>query len=441
MCSTKDGLEKKLRSLGVVSDISGIFNALEFKYHAKKKPELVDVTFHHTGKEFTKSLWICGWNMVEFSPENPLMSCIYKGERYPLVCLEHNTPVFYFDITGSIDYILNERYLSPRRPLLTRTGAHPHKISGNSRILAGKLLRRIQRIVKKVYFPSFPGIPLDNSVDILREFLIQTLAITRPDVTIRNFWPDGCSYACTLSYDVDSEWVFRDNNYLIFLDLEKENNLKSCWNFVTNMYEIDDTVLRNLINNGVEIGCHGVYHDNKIAFLSVEKIQERFRRAAPFLEQYDVKGFKSPAYFRSDNLKQVLKSRFAYDTSIHDTYIDTYFIIPRVEGVCTVFPFCGDGLIYVPTTVPEDVYLDSLQLTGEEILERQVKKINYIRERGGLIHILIHPEPHISAREDLFANLKTLLSMIKNDSQCWYASPGGIARYVRETYLCAESAG
>ena len=116
------------------------------------------------------------------------------------------------------------------------------------------------------------------------------------------------------------------------MQLEKSMGFRSAFNFVAEDYPADQELRRRLIEEGFEIGLHGVNHGGNIF-----KSEKVFRNEAPrinrYLKEWNCAGFRAPRMYH--DLDKAHELDIEYDSSTFDT--DPFE--PQPDGVRTIFPF------------------------------------------------------------------------------------------------------
>ena len=165
---------------------------------------------------------------------------------------------------------------------------------------------------------------------------------------------------------------------------------------------------------------HGLCHDG-YDLGSVEKIRERLPEMHAWAKRWHAVGFRSPSTHRRWEWMPMLG--FDYDMS----YSDTAPFEPQPGGCCSWFPFFIGSLVEIPITLPQDhtmfVVLDEADGTMWH------DKSEVIRERGGMVHMLTHPdyldEP---ARLDAY---REFLQRHRDDATAWKALPRDVSDWWR----------
>ncbi len=334
---------------------------------------------------------------------------------------------FRFDVDATIDYIQQERYFETKPPTYVRLGLSPEKLPAavKKAILVGfAASRAVFRNVGQNR--AFPSLYKDWSVDVWR-FLVRAIA---HDLESRPLWPEGKRYAIVLNHDVDTEWGFEnDLGIKTFREIEEGLGLRSAWLTVARLHEAGRSVLKDLMDEGHEIGCHGTVHDHKIAYLSPDRARARMEGANAFLREFDCVGFRSPSYHHSDALYAGLDGIMDYDMSMHDCFENDNSPASSLEGCSTCFPFhiSGTRVLQIPTTVAEDLVLELAGQEPDQALSTQRQLIQDIAKRYGVANILTHPEPQLSARPPWIAVYRNLLEGLVGDDEAWFALPRDVS--------------
>ncbi len=200
-------------------------------------------------------------------------------------------------------------------------------------------------------------------------------------------WPGGKRFALVLTHDVES--AVGHAQCLELAALEMTRGFRSSFNFVIQDYHVSEPLRRCLVENGYEIGIHGVYHDGKEF-----KSREIFEKRAPIinrcLNEWQSVGFRAPAmYCRHDWLKEL---SIEYDSSTFDT--DPFEL--EATAVRTIFPFYvngstdGRGYVELPYTLAQDFTLFVILKKAD--IETWKRKLDWIAEHGGMALVITHPD-------------------------------------------------
>ena len=77
------------------------------------------------------------------------------------------------------------------------------------------------------------------------------------------------------------------------MQLEKGMGFRSAFNFVAEDYPADQELRRRLVEEGFEIGLHGVNHGGNI-FKSEKVFRDKAPRINRYLKEWNCSGFRAP---------------------------------------------------------------------------------------------------------------------------------------------------
>jgi len=200
-------------------------------------------------------------------------------------------------------------------------------------------------------------------------------------------WPQQKQMALILTHDVETKKG--QKNCYPLMELEKSLGFRSAFYFVPKRYEVSAELRRYLVDNGFEVGVHGLDHDGKL-YRSKKEFEKRAAQINKHLKEWDSRGFSSPCMHH--NLEWVQELNIDYDISTYDT--DPFE--PQGGGIGTIFPFRVQNgsqknkYIEFPYTLPQDFTL--FVLMKEKRIDIWKKKINWIFEHGGMAHLKTHPD-------------------------------------------------
>ncbi|MHA1232978.1 MAG: hypothetical protein ACTSPQ_20320 [Candidatus Helarchaeota archaeon] len=200
-------------------------------------------------------------------------------------------------------------------------------------------------------------------------------------------WPENKQFAFVITHDVESKEGH--DKCLKLMKIEQNLGFCSSFNFVPERYDVSLELRKTLIQNGFEVGVHGLNHDGKL-FQSREIFRKRAQKINKYLKEWNAVGFRSPAMHH--NLEWIHDLDIEYDLSTFDT--DPFE--PQSEGVGTIFPFWVKGntgknrYLELPYTLPQDFTL--FILMKEKTIDIWKKKLDWIVKMGGLVLINTHPD-------------------------------------------------
>jgi hypothetical protein len=266
---------------------------------------------------------------------------------------------------------------------------------------------------------DFPRWPVETSLHDLYDWLFAELrGIAGAAIPTIAPWPEGRRWALVLTHDVET--AAGAANVGLLRGLEEERGFRSSWNFVPHRYEVADELLRDLDEDGFEIGVHGLKHDGR-DLESLSTLEQRLPEIRRYAERWRATGFRSPATHRRWEWMPLLG--FDYDTSYPDT--DPYE--PQAGGCCTWLPFFNDDLVELPITLPQDYTLFTILRVEDE--RPWLEKATFLRDRGGMALMITHPDYMLGQRYlDVYARL---LDELGDDETLWRALPRDVSAWWR----------
>jgi hypothetical protein len=278
------------------------------------------------------------------------------------------------------------------------------------------LRRRYSAVQARTAFPRWP---VETALDELQAFVLRQLAaVAREAVPWIKPWPDGRTWALVLTHDVETERGLLHVDVLC--DVERSLGLRSSWNFVPRRYHVSDDTVRALVDDGFEVGVHGLYHDGR-DLESLETIRARLPEMRAYADRWGAVGFRSPATHRRWEWMPALG--FDYDSSSPDT--DPFE--PQAGGCCSLLPFFNDDLVELPITLPQDHTL--FVILRETSEQRWVEKTEVIKARGGMALLNVHPDYMLEP--DLVARYRRYLERYAGDADAWHALPRDVSAWWR----------
>ena len=258
----------------------------------------------------------------------------------------------------------------------------------------GKIIKVPVRGIKSYRFiyggdrgsPAGVGQGKGKKGDIIPRPSIDENAATQPDGW--KGWPDNKKFALIIMHDVDT-LKGHDNCYQL-MKLEQELGFRSIFYFVPERYTVSEKLRNDLTNNSFEVGVHGLKHDGRL-FSSENIFQKRALKINHYLNEWNAKGFSSPA------MHHQLEWMHALDIEYATTTFDTDPFEPQPEGVHTIFPFIVNkgaenkkGPVELPYTIAQDFTL--FILMQEKNIDIWKKKLDWIAEKGGMALVNSHPD-------------------------------------------------
>jgi peptidoglycan/xylan/chitin deacetylase (PgdA/CDA1 family) len=343
----------------------------------------------------------------ETLPGQPLLWANTDTGRLTLISLDAGEPYIRYDWSSWKRYVLGEHYRTLARPMYTRLPFHYHRIPSVIRRAVAKGLLAHQTPAG-AGGGRFPGFPIEQGFELLAH--VWTRVSARAAAPGAGPGATRTGPPIVLTHDIDTgdgfPWVRRT------AELELAHGFRSVWHVVGRGDPPDYGVLDWLVEQGCTIGLHGYNHDNKLAFLSADRIRRRLDACRPLIQRYDMQCFRSPSWFRSDTLFDVLSEYLQVDYS----RLDTDRSCPGGVGGCLwTKPFSLGGLTHVPTTVPfEDPLYWGCE--PEHLVDFWRPKLEWLRGCGGGIVVNTHPEPQFSGNARMMGAYDQLLNVLASAS-------------------------
>jgi hypothetical protein len=260
-----------------------------------------------------------------------------------------------------------ERYISQARPLFSR-------LPFDYRMVPLSLRTRVLRILNR------------SAGDDVRSDL--EYATTSPGAGVLAY--AGRRAVLIITHDVDS----RNELELIerIREHERAVDVVSAWGFVPRVSWPSETVARELVREGCEVYWHDISHNGRLPFLSPTAIRSAFDEVAsksPWALEL-MRAFRSGQLLASPDLIDAVAERFEIDMSIPD--VERGGPYGDAAGCRTVHPFLLRGILEIPLTLPQDVFLRHVYgMSAEATLSTWQHKLNWIKRIGGVAVMNVHP--------------------------------------------------
>lgn len=265
----------------------------------------------------------------------------------------------------------------------------PDKMENISRLLFGRLITSIPAefrihltdLLKKIRNPSKELASLDPLSGPGNLLLSSLKPYFKAD-----FYGLGKRFVLALSHDVDTRIGYKFVPKMAE-DL-KSRGLTSSFYFLTHAdYQVDQVIIRELIEEGFEVGLHGMNHDVGIGMRSRSYIRN-------WLEQAIIKlgierpGFRSPGLSVSRVLMEELnRAGFLYDSSLQygcSFYSSTGYSLP--------FRLAGLQILEIPIWFQDAFLFRDAEMSSEDALtwcRDQITRLSGIR---AVVVLLLHPD-------------------------------------------------
>jgi hypothetical protein len=283
------------------------------------------------------------------------------------------------------------------------------------------LQRQYLRRWHKIPFPQWP---VDRTVE---DFFDRLLVASMKSRKIRRipfvwFWPEGARSFAMITHDVEtSEGVDFCSE---LMDINDAFEIKSSFQVVPEeRYRVSEEFLEGIRRRGFEVNVQDLNHDGNL-FNNRAEFLRRVERINSYARKWDALGFRSAILYRNEDWFDSLD--FSYDMSIPNVaHLD-----PQRGGCCTVLPFFVGKMLELPVTTTQDYSL--FHVLDDYSMQLWNNQISMIREKHGLISMIIHPD-YIIAEEPrrTYLDLLKNLCELRSQGEINIALPGEIAAWWR----------
>ncbi|WP_246014727.1 polysaccharide deacetylase family protein [Geomonas oryzae] len=255
-------------------------------------------------------------------------------------------------------------------------------------------------------------------------------------------WPEGRRFSVVLTHDVDTARGLTRCEDL--MALERELGFRSSFNFVAHDYDLPAALRHKLVDEGFEVGVHGLEHNRKL-YESPEVFAEQALKINGYLKEWGAVGFRSPCVYHNFDWLHGLD--ILYEASAFDT--DPFE--PQSDGLRTIFPVHqtkvpGREYVVLPYTLPQDFTM--FILFREKNIRIWKEKLRWIAEHGGMALLITHPDYMNFDENPGFEEYpsdfyRELLMHIKTEyeGQYWHLLPHEMATFWNESLgkTCTEA--
>jgi peptidoglycan/xylan/chitin deacetylase (PgdA/CDA1 family) len=307
-----------------------------------------------------------------------------------------SAPIGVSDIAG-----LRERCaFTDRPPLSARLPISYRYVPGWARAIAASAIGRWNRRHANRW-AGFPDWPIDLSVDVLNDLSDSTPAAGLDGPT-----------PVILTHDIDSgEGLI--NLLERFVPLEEAAGARSISYIVPCAWELDHSLIGDLVARGHRVGVHGYDHSNRTPFAPEDERRRRLDAARQFADRYNAAGYRAPSLLRTRLLLKDLSTRYQYDSSIPTS--GGLFPVPN-NGCATARPFVVEGIVELPLTMPRDGSLRFLGYSPEEIAQMWVECADTIASSRGVVVLLTHCERRFSGHPGMIEAYRRFLQFVRDRS-------------------------
>jgi hypothetical protein len=432
---------------------SPLERAVSFWRPLVDREELADVARYSRPEEKRRqgiNVWLAEtdarfYTVVEGETEYSLFAAVYPIETIPASAVSlaeirgpsgrgyshvlwfpgERSVVVPFDPNIAVDGFHRELYVAPGKRTVLPPPLLPLYYSTVKPLLGSRLKGSLRRLGVRRALQSNYGIkwPWDQSLDLLQRLMLRVLlvALDRREVEFVWFWPDEHSWAAVLTHDVETAEGVNGVGHIA--KIESERGFASSFNFVSVDYDVSDSFLLGLRDDGFEIGVHGHTHDG-LMFSKRSTFLERVGVVNEVGRRWGAAGFRSPATYRNQSWFDQLE--FEYDSSVSNSAP----LEPQPGGCASSFPYVVEGLVELPITLPQDHTL--FAILGHSGPETWLSVAEQIRASNGVACVLTHPDPEYGyiGNADNHRYYERLLDMIA-ESGAWAPLPRELVRWWR----------
>jgi hypothetical protein len=265
---------------------------------------------------------------------------------------------------------------------------------------------------------------VDCTVEAIFEKLLVSLMRARGLKTIPFiwYWPDGYDACAIVTHDVETE-AGREFCPTL-MDVDDDFGIKSSFQIIPeDRYRITTGFLDEIRSRGFEINIHDLNHDGSL-FQDERLFAKQIEAVNRYGREFGARGFRAGAMYRNHQLYQALD--FEYDMSVPNVA----HLEPQRGGCCTVFPYFNGRLVELPLTTTQDYAL--FHFVREYTPELWQRQIESIRERHGLITILVHPDYVLEKRaQRVYQQLLERLASLRSYNDVWIPLPQEVSDWWR----------
>jgi len=305
--------------------------------------------------------------------------------------------------------LLDEEYCGPlSRPLISYLPFDYNLIPGTLKNIALELWRLLKRQPdKREYLSDLSATALAKLDCVCKH----GLAGINPDHDKRE---KGKFF---LTYDMDLGWLFHNDAWFDrVMESLSEMQITATF-FVVPAYckgKAIEKKLRQIFDQGHEIGLHGTTHELKLPFMKSHEIRRQFSYFMGFMDEYNIKGFRAPWLLTSPVLEEILPEIFSYDTSIPMTNI--IGLRGNLRGCCSSSPFIRrKHLPELPITLPCESELIILGFSASGIFSQWQFEVEKLKQVDGTAVFFGHWDPKHLATEEMFSFHINFLKSLKED--------------------------
>ena len=314
-------------------------------------------------------------------------------------------------------------YIDHSRPAFSRMPVRYSRIPLSARLRMLRVGRSL-----RTRRSDFPMWPIERRID---------------EILHRETPPGGYSghrAALILTHDVDTRAEL--SQIARVRSLESGLGIASAFGFVPEISWPSEDLARSLVDDGCEVYWHDIGHDGRLPYREMSEIAARFDRvtdSSPWAPPM-MTAFRSGQLLMSRALLKVVSERFTIDMSMPDTELDGPY--GDVAGCGTTRPFSIEGLIELPLSLAQDVFLRHVYgFTAEQVLAVWTEKLSYVLSVGGVAVLNVHPAWVSPRHPDMFEAYSSFLRAARDLSDLWVTTPNRLVAALGQTPLPEASIG
>jgi peptidoglycan/xylan/chitin deacetylase (PgdA/CDA1 family) len=345
--------------------------------------------------------------------------------KLPLIICRDGEVIVNFDIQATQAF----NFADSKRPIYTYIPGF------NIQMIPPVIRRPLSNLVQSVYsrkmqdtVRDFGRLPLTGFEFVI--LLLNKLLARHSAYEDRAFhWPSGKRAVFVSVHDVDTGGFLSRRECDPLFRLEQKHQIHSTWFIPTAILKGKKETIDFLFRSGNEIGWHGHKHDHRLPFKPFAEQQVQMLKSS-FLAQPEnfPTGMRSPKLLKSNHLFDLLERScpaLCYDTSFSQGIVPYYLWLNGRQS----------KILEIPVTVPTDISVYNAlpgiprSRRSKAILEAQISRTKKLREVGGIISIVTHPEKDLTERPEFLDIYDQYLLYIKSCPDIWFATAGELFRY------------
>ena len=344
-----------------------------------------------------------------------------------IVRAERGTVTLPFEMQEVVENLQREQYPSSARKDSSITESILSAVYYGIRPLMPVSVRKhLQRVRLRGWDRiAFPKWPVDRTVNELFETVMMhsLKANSVKRIPFVWYWPDGAPSAAIMTHDVETAQG-RELSSAV-MDMDDSYGIKASFQVVPEQrYEVSQDYLDSMTKRGFEVAVQDLNHDGRL-YKNREQFLERVHKINSYRRRWRAEGFRAAVLYRREEWFGDLD--FSYDMSIPNVaHLD-----PQRGGCCTVMPYFIGDLLELPVTTTQDYSL--FHILRDYKIDLWKTQIELIMEKHGLLSFIIHPDYVMTAPErEVFEQLLSHLSGLRQDRGVWIATPGEVNRWWRQ---------